>query len=84
MIMCGRVGDESKKLSERGITIKLNGQTVSIDFGSRDGGLNGRGDNDFVICPTIHLTGNEDTITVACKNYRVAFAQDAWVTFSEH
>ena len=84
MIMCGRVGDETKKLSERGIAITLNGQAVSIDFGSRDGGLNGQGDNEFVICPTIHLTGNEDTIVVACKYYRIAFAQDAWVTFAEH
>ena len=84
MIMSGRVDDESKKLSERGIVITLNGSAISIDFGTRDGGLNGRGDNEFVICPTIHLTGNEDTITVACSANRIAFAQDAWVTFAEH
>ena len=84
MIMCGRVDDASKKLSERGISISLNGSSVTIDFGNRDGGLNGTGDNEFVICPTIHLTGNEDTIVVACKYYRIAFAQDAWVTFAEH
>ena len=84
MIMCGRVADESKKLSERGIVVTLNGQAITIDFGTRDGGLNGRGDNEFVICPTIHLTGNEDTITVACSSNRIAFAQDAWVTFAEH
>ena len=84
MIMSGRVSDETKKLSDRGIAITLNGANITIDFGSRDGGLNGRGDNEFVICPTIHLTGNEDVITVACKYYRIGFAQDAWVTFSEH
>ena len=84
LIMSGRVDDETKKLSERGIVITLNGSAVSIDFGNRDGGLNGRGDNEFVICPTIHLTGNEDTITVACSANRIAFAQDAWVTFAEH
>ena len=84
MIMSGRVVDETKKLSERGITITLNGQAVSIDFGNRDGGLNGRGDNEFVICPTLHLTGNEDVIVVACKNNQIGFAQDAWVTFAEH
>ena len=84
MIMCGRVSDETKKLRERGIVIKLNGTAVSVDFGERDGGLNGRGDNEFVICPTIHLTGNEDVIEVACKNYRVGFAQDAWLVLSEH
>ena len=84
MIMKGRVADESKKLSERGIVITLNGQEVSINFGDRDGGLNGRGDNDFVICPTINLTGNEDTITVACSQNPVGFAQDSWVLFAEH
>ena len=84
LIMSGRVDDETKKLSERGIVITLNGSAISIDFGNRDGGLNGRGDNEFVICPTIHLTGNEDTITVACSANRIAFAQDAWVTFAEH
>lgn len=87
MIMSGRVTDESKKLSERSIAITLNGANVSIDFGTRDGGLNGRGDNEFVICPTIHLTGNEDTITVACSSTAalgIGFAQDAWVVFAEH
>lgn len=84
LIMSGRVDDETKKLSERGIVVTLNGSTLNIDFGNRDGGLNGRGDNEFVICPTIHLTGNEDTITIACSNNRIAFAQDAWVTFAEH
>ena len=84
MIMCGRVVDENKKLNQRGIAITLNGANVSIDFGKRDGGLNGRGDNEFVICPTIHLTGNEDTITVACSQNGIGFAQDAWVTFGEH
>ena len=87
MIMSGRVTDESKKLSERSIAITLNGANVTIDFGTRDGGLNGRGDNEFVICPTIHLTGNEDVITVACSSAAalgIGFAQDAWVTFAEH
>ena len=84
MIMSGRVDDETKKLSERGIVVTLNEQALTINFGTRDGGLNGRGDNEFVICPTIHLTGNEDTITVACSANRIAFAQDAWVIFAEH
>ena len=84
MIMCGRVSDASYQLSQRGISISLNGSPVTIDFGTRNGGLNGTGDNEFVICPTIHLTGQEDTIVVVCKYYRIAFAQDAWVTFAEH
>ena len=84
MVMNGRVSDASYKLSQRGITVKLNGVEVDIDGANRDGGLNGAGDNDFVMCPTINLTGNEDTITVACKNYRIAFNQDAYLVFSEH
>ena len=86
MVMNGRVSDASKKLSERGITVKLNGVTVDIQGSSRDGGLNGAGDNDFVMCPSINLTGNEDTITVACKNYRIAFnlSQTSYLVFAEH
>ena len=86
MVMNGRVSDASKKLSERGITVKLNGVTVDIDGANRDGGLNGAGDNDFVMCPSINLTGNEDTITVACKNYRIAFnlSQTSYLVFAEH
>ena len=87
MVMSGRVsaGDsESKTLSQRGISIKLNGTAVTIDFGDRTGNLGMQGDNNFVICPTINLTGEEDTIEVVCKYYRVAFSQDAWVVFAEH
>ena len=84
IVMSGRAQDESIKLSEREIAVTLNGQAVSIDFGNRTGGLNGRGDNEFVICPTINLTGNEDTITIACSANQIAFAQDAWVVFAEH
>ena len=84
MIMNGRVSDDTKKLSERGITVTLNGATVDIDGANRDGGLSGQGDNDFVMCPTINLTGNEDVITVACKNYRIVFNLEAYVVFAEH
>ena len=84
MIMNGRVSDASKKLSERGITVKLNGATVDIQGSNRDGGLNGTGDNDFVMCPSIQLTGNEDVIEVACKNYRIQFNQSAYLVFAEH
>ena len=84
MIMNGRVSDSSYKLGERGITVKLNGTTVAIDGDNRDGGLGKQGDNDFVMCPSITLTGNEDTITVACKYYRIAFNQTAYLLFAEH
>ena len=83
MVMNGRVSDASRNLSQRGITITLNGQSVNIE-GNRDGGLNGTGDNDFVMCPSIELTGDEDVITVACKNYRIQFNQSAYLVFAEH
>ena len=83
MVMNGRVSDSSYKLGQRGITITVNGQAVSIDGDSRDGGLVGTGDNDFVMCPEVTLTGNEDTITVACKYYRIAFNQSAYLVFAE-
>ena len=86
MVMNGRVSDASKKLGDRGITVKLNGVEVSIDGANRDGDLNGAGDNDFVMCPSIQLTGNEDTITVSCKYYRIAFnlSQTSYLVFAEH
>ena len=84
MIMNGRVSDASYKLSQRGITVKVNGVEVNIEGSNRDGGLVGTGDNDFVMAPSVTLTGNEDTITVACKNYRIAFTPDAYLVFAEH
>ena len=84
MIMNGRVSDASYMLGKRGITVTVNGVAVSIDGDNRDGGLNGAGDNDFVIAPAVELTGNEDTITVACRYYRIAFNLSSYVTFAEH
>ena len=83
MIMNGRVSNESKTLSERGLAVKLNGATVSIDGDSRNGELNGQGDKDFVVCPLIQLTGNEDTITVACPYNRILFNLSAYLVFAE-
>ena len=82
--MSGRVSDASYMLGKRGITVTVNGTAVDIQGDNRDGGLNGTGDNEFVIAPSVTLTGNEDTITVACRYYRIAFALDAYVTFAEH
>ena len=84
MIMNGRVSDDSYMLGKRGITVTVNGVAVSIDGDNRDGGLNGAGDNDFVIAPAVELTGSEDTITVACRYYRIAFNLSSYVTFAEH
>lgn len=84
MIMNGRVSDTAYKLGERGITVTVNGTAVNIEGDDRDGGLSGQGDNDFVIAPSVTLTGNEDTITVACRYYRIKFNLSSYVTFAEH
>ena len=84
MVMNGRVADGKYKLSERGIVIKLNGVEVSIDGNNRDGGLGFQGDIDFVMCPSIRLTGNEDTITVACRTNGIGFNPTAYLVFAEH
>ena len=84
MIMNGRVSDASYMLGKRGIAVTVNGAAANIEGDDRDGGLNGAGDNDFVIVPSLELTGNEDTITVACKYYRIKFNLSSYVTFAEH
>ena len=86
MIMNGRVKDNATdyKLSERGITITVNGQAVDIEGADRTGDLVGTGDNDFVIAPSVTLTGNEDVITVACRYYRIQFNMSSNVVFAEH
>ena len=84
MVMKGRVSDTSYNLGSRGITVTVNGANADIQGSDRNGGLNGTGDNEFVIVPSLTLTGNEDTITVACRYYRIAFALDSYVTFAEH
>ena len=84
MIMNGRVSDASYMLGKRGIKVTVNGAQVDIQGDNRDGGLVGTGDNDFVIAPEVTLTGNEDTITVCCKNYRILFNMSAYVVFAEH
>ena len=84
MVMNGRVADGKYKLSERGIVVKLNGVEVSIDGANRDGGLGFQGDIDFVMCPSIRLTGNEDTITVSCRTNGIGFNPTAYLVFAEH
>ena len=86
MIMSGRVKDNATdyNLGERGITIKVNGVAVDIEGDNRTGNLVGTGDNDFVIAPSVNLTGNEDTITVACRYYRIQFNLSSNVVFAEH
>ena len=86
MIMNGRIKDStsSMNLSQRGIAITINGQTVDIQGSNRTGDLSGQGDNDFVIAPSVTLTGNEDTITVACRYNRIQFNKSAYIVFAEH
>ena len=86
MVMNGRVKEDtiSYNLSQRGIKITVNGAEVDIDGASRTGDLTFTGDNDFVIAPSVTLTGDEDTITVECRNYRIQFNMSSSVVFAEH
>ena len=86
MVMNGRIKESTLDytLSQRGIKITVNGAEVDIDGANRTGDLTFTGDNDFVIAPSVTLTGDEDTITVECRNYRIQFNMSSSVVFAEH
>ena len=85
LVMNGRVSQSGlgMKLSERAFKVTLNGASVEIEDTVTDI-LTADGDNDFVCAPTINLTGNEDTVTIACPNYRIIFTDGSYLTFIEH
>ena len=85
LVMNGRVSNSGlgMKLSERAFKVTLNGASVAIEDTQTDV-LKADGDNDFVAAPTINLTGNEDTVTIACPNYRIVFTDGSYLTFIEH
>ena len=85
LVMNGRVSQSglNMKLSERAFKVTLNGASVAIEDTVTDI-LTADGDNDFVAAPTINLTGNEDTVTIACPNYRIVFTDGSYLTFIEH
>ena len=86
MVMRGKVKADSmdNDLSKRGLTVRLNGASELID-------IKGQGRlplsdtvSDFVVCPTIHLTGNEDTIQITACYYRIQFDVASFLLFQEH
>lgn len=85
LVMNGRVSQSGlgMKLSERAFKVTLNGASVAIEDTITDI-LTADGDNDFVAAPAIQLTGNEDVVTIACPNYRIAFTANSYLTFIEH
>ena len=85
LVMNGRVSQSGlgMKLSERAFKVTLNGASVAIEDTVTDI-LTADGDNDFVAAPAIQLTGNEDVVTIACPNYRIAFTANSYLTFIEH
>ena len=72
---------EGKTLGERYVTVKLNGAAVDIDD-SRAPLTTTMAE--FVVAPTIHLTGNEDTIEITGADYRPVFELNSYVVFAEH
>ena len=85
LVMNGRVSNSGlgMTLSERAFKVTLNGASVDIENTHTDV-LTADGDNDFVAAPAINLTGNEDTVTIACPNYRIVFTDGSYLTFIEH
>ena len=84
LVMNGRVSNSglNKTLSERSFKVTLNGVSVDIE-NTRTDILTADGDNDFVAAPLINLTGNEDTVTIACSGYRIMFTSGSYLVFIE-
>ena len=72
---------EGKTLGERYVTVKLNGAAVDIQD-SRAPLTTEMAE--FVVAPTIHLTGEEDTIEITGADYRPVFDVNSYVVFAEH
>ena len=72
---------DGKTMSERYFTCKLNG--TAVDVGDDRAPLTTEMAQ-FVVAPTIHLTGNEDTIEITAADYRPVFDTASFVIFSEH
>ena len=83
MVMTAKTSSsgEGKTLDERSVTVKLNGTEIDIQA-SRDCLTTDFAQ--FVIAPTINLTGNEDTIAITACDYRPVFDMTSYVIFSEH
>ncbi len=83
MVMTAKSSDTGvgKTLGDRSVTVRLNGTAVDID-GTRDPLTTEMAQ--FVVAPTIHLTGNEDTIEITACDYRPVFDTASFVIFAEH
>ena len=83
MIMTAKTSSSGvgKTLSERSVSVKLNGTEIDIQD-SRDPLTEEMAQ--WVVAPTINLTGNEDTVTLIACGYRPVFDMTSYVIFSEH
>ena len=83
LVMRGKSKSDAldRTLDGRALTVKLNGEAVDIQ-GDRAPLL--ETDIDFVVAPTIALTGQEDTIKIGCPNYRIQFDVASFLLFQEH
>ena len=85
MIMRGKSSTSNnaleKSLNDRAFDVKLNGESVDVQG---DRVVLTAEQADFVAVPTIHLTGQEDTIDVTASDYRIQFDREGFVVFSEH
>ena len=83
MVMTAKTSSSGvgKTLSERSVSVKLNGTQIDIQD-SRDPLTEEMAQ--WVVAPTINLTGNEDTVTLTACGYRPVFDMTSYVIFAEH
>ena len=83
MLMKGHVSNAEYDLAGRAFWVQLNEEEVNVYGEGRDGGLTTGDDVVFVAAPTMALTGNEDSVRVACSDYRIVFDVNSYIIFQE-
>lgn len=83
MLMKGHVSNAEYDLDGRAFWVQLNEEEVNVYGEGRDGGLTTGDDVVFVAAPTMALTGNEDSVRVACSDYRIVFDVESYIIFQE-
>lgn len=83
MVMRGKTKEDAmeRKFENRGLTVKVNGVAADIS-GDRQPLV--ATDTDFVVVPSIALSGEEDTIQITACYYRIQFDVESFIIFAEH
>ena len=81
-VMTGKTKSSAntRTLSDRAFMVTLNGESVEV-YGDRQPLEESA--TPFVAVPKMALTGQEDTITVSCSDYRIQFDLESFLLFQE-